>query len=143
MVQEITPLRVVLDTNTLISALLFGGDSWRRLRNSWQTGRIIPLVCRKTTLEFIRVLKYPKFTLTLEEREILMADFLPFTEVITVSEENSTMPRCRDMDDQIFLELAQQGNASFLVSGDKDLLDCASRTGFKIITPSEFTALIE
>lgn len=63
-------MRVVLDTNTVLSALLFprGRLSW--MRDLWTAGRVLPLVCRATALELIAALAYPKFKLG--ESEIRM-----------------------------------------------------------------------
>ena len=57
------PPRVVLDTNCLISALLFSKGQLSWLRHAWQNGRCIPLVSRATIEELLRVLAYPKFKL--------------------------------------------------------------------------------
>lgn len=51
--------RVVLDTNCLVSALIFSKGRIAELRQIWQTEGIIPVVCRETVTELIRVLSYP------------------------------------------------------------------------------------
>ena len=53
--------RVVLDTNCLVSALLFSKQPLAWLRHSWQNGDIIPLASKETVSELIRVLAYPKW----------------------------------------------------------------------------------
>ena len=55
--------RIVLDTNALVSALLFGGRSLAWLVEAWQVRRTIPLASAQTAMELIRVLGYPKFRL--------------------------------------------------------------------------------
>jgi len=56
-------MRVVFDTNTVISALLFGGSlGW--LVAHWQNELVTPLVSRETAQELLRVLGYPKFGLS-------------------------------------------------------------------------------
>jgi len=114
-------VRVVFDTNTVISALLFehGQLSW--LRDHWRSNDIVMLVSRPTVEELIRVLTYPKFDLDKVEIEALLADYLPFTEAVAVS-SRSQSPQCRDIDDQMFVELAIQGRADVLVTGDRALL---------------------
>ena len=62
-----TPLRVVLDTNVLLSALLFQAGIVSQLRVEWRSGIIRPLASRQTTAELIRVLGYPKFELTADD----------------------------------------------------------------------------
>ena len=79
---RVTPPRVVLDTNTVVSALLFGSGRLAWLRLAWQAGQFIPLLGHETAAELIRVLGYPRFKLTRAEQEALLADFLPFAEVV-------------------------------------------------------------
>ncbi|NQU59226.1 MAG: putative toxin-antitoxin system toxin component, PIN family [Rhodospirillales bacterium] len=132
-----TPPRIVLDTNVLLSALLFNSGSLSWLRDAWQSELIRPLASHDTTTELIRVLSYPKFRLTDDERKDLLADYLPWCETITISEPLD-VPDCRDPLDRPFLELARMANADALVSGDKDLLVLAAAFSIPILTPREF-----
>ena len=68
------PPRVVLDTNVVLSALLFGGGPAARVRVGWQSGRFVPLASTATAQELVRVLAYPKFELSAGEQEELLAD---------------------------------------------------------------------
>jgi uncharacterized protein len=67
--------RVVIDTNIIISALIFGSRV-SRLRLAWQDDLFTPLVSKATTTELIRVLAYPKFKLTPTEQEDLLSDYI-------------------------------------------------------------------
>ncbi len=141
------PLRVVLDTNVLLSALLFRSGAVSSLRHHWQRGDVVPLASRPVTQELMRVLAYPKFKLTAAERQTLLAEYLPWAEVVDPAAPTGALqplPPCRDPHDQMFLELAQAGRARWLITGDQDLLSLASGTGtlffFQIGTPA---ALIE
>lgn len=70
----------------------------------------------------MRVLGYPKFKLTPAEREVLLADYLPFTESAWLPESPPALPvACRDRDDAVFIQLALAAKADCLVSGDGDL----------------------
>jgi putative PIN family toxin of toxin-antitoxin system len=53
--KKVSPVRVVLDTNVLVSALLFGGQPGK-LRDLWASARLIPLVSKETFAEFNKVL---------------------------------------------------------------------------------------
>jgi putative PIN family toxin of toxin-antitoxin system len=119
------PLRVVLDTNVVLSALLFGGGSAARIRNSWQSGRFVPLASTATAQELVRVLAYPKFGLAAEEQTELLADYMPWVHVVNIPNPPPAVPRCRDPFDTPFLQLAVAGKARALVSGDRDLLALA------------------
>jgi len=130
-----TPLRAVLDTNVLVSALLFptGTASW--LRKMWRSGAVVALVSRETASELIRVLGYPKFNLTRDEQEDLLADYLPYCEPVVV-EEPLTLPDCRDSFDRPFLALVVAGDADVLVTGDADLLALANDFAIPVMTPT-------
>jgi putative PIN family toxin of toxin-antitoxin system len=114
-------VRVVFDTNSVISALLFGHGRLSWLRDHWRSNDVVVLVSRSTADELIRVLAYPKFNLDKVEIEALLADYLPFTEAVSVSPQAQS-PQCRDSDDQMFVDLAIQGRADVLVTGDRALL---------------------
>lgn len=114
--------RVVLDTNVVLSALLFNAGRLTWLRHAWQRQQLQPLVCTSTVNELLRVLTYPKFKLTEAERQDLLADFLPYTHVVDLPNPWPALPLCRDEKDQVFLVLAYVGKADALVTGDEDIL---------------------
>jgi uncharacterized protein len=133
---ELKPLRVVFDTNVILSALLFraGRVSW--LVPLWRTGRLVPLVSKESVSELIRVLEYPKFALKRCERQAVLEAFLPYAETVQ-TQEKTDLPVCRDPHDQKFLVLAACGNADKLVTGDKDLLTVEGFSTCPIITPDQ------
>ena len=69
--------RVVFDTNVVLAALLFATGQLAWLRQSWRKGVVIPLLAEATVLELMTVLAYPKFHLTPDDIEALLADY-PF-----------------------------------------------------------------
>jgi putative PIN family toxin of toxin-antitoxin system len=120
-----SPLRVVLDTNVVLSALVFGGGQAAHLRRAWQAGAFVPLVSAATVQELLRVLAYPKFALARADQDELLADFLPYAQTVRMPQPLPPVPECRDPLDVPFLQLAVTGQAQRLVSGDKDLLAVA------------------
>lgn len=134
-----TGTRLVLDTNVLLSALLFSTGSFSWLRRAWQSEAILPLASRDTTAELIRVLRYPKFRLTRGEREDILADYLPWCETVVVSNPPD-VPHCRDPFDRPFLELALVGQADALVTGDNDLIALSPTFSIPILTPNALKA---
>lgn len=131
--------RAVLDTNVVLSALVFSGGATARVRQAWQAGLLLPLASTATVQELMRVLAYPKFKLSADDQRELLADYLPFAEVVTVPEPPPRVPDCRDLHDLPFLHLAVAGKADLLVSGDADLLALAApgtrpRLRFRIFT---------
>lgn len=137
-------LRVVLDTNVVLSALVFGGGRVGQVRQAWQSGQILPLACTATMQELVRVLAYPKFRLSASEQEELLADFLPYAQSVRMPHPPPAVPACRDAMDLPFLQLAVAGKARVLVSGDEDVLDLAGvfeqTTGCPIQTLEAFAA---
>jgi putative PIN family toxin of toxin-antitoxin system len=131
--------RVVLDTNVLISALLFRGES-SKLVGLWEKGAIIPVISRETFEEFKKVLAYPKFSLAGEEiKAVIEENILPFFEVVDITDKVAGV--CRDPDDEKFLSCAVSASADFIVSGDKDLCDLKSHKSVRIIRLSEFIGM--
>lgn len=133
--QEVTPLRLVLDTNVVLSALLFSRGRLEWLRLSWQAGEVLPLISRETVEELLRVLNYPRFQLEIAEQEVLLAEYLPWCETVIVPNPLPPLPECRDPFDLKFLELALAAGADGLVTGDADLLVLAETFSVAIITP--------
>ena len=131
------PPRVIIDTNVLLSALLFNAGMLNWLRHAWQAEDICPLSSRETAGELIRVLSYPKFELSDDEQEDLLADYLPWCETVVVSEPPD-VPQCRDPFDRPFLELALTAQADALITGDNDLLSLAPVFLIPILTPRSF-----
>ena len=137
------PPAVVIDTNLVLSALVFAQGRLAPLRSAWQRGACIPLVSQATAAELIRVLAYPKFKLSAAEREELLADYLPYCRSVRIPARPPKLPQCRDGNDQMFIELAAVGKADWLVTGDKDLLVLAPEFGRRIVTAEAFLATLD
>jgi len=131
-------LRVVFDTDVVISALLFrsGRRSW--LRAHWASGTVIPLASSATVTELVGALAYPKSGLTRDEIENRLGDYLPHVEVVAKRTGAVSSLRCRDAADQAFVDLALAGRADVLVTGDKDLLALAAQAPFALETPEAY-----
>ena len=129
---------MVLDTNVVLSALVFTRGSTARLRQAWQAGACVPLASTATVQELIRVLAYPKFKLDATEQQELLADYIPWTEVVQVPEPPPAVPACRDPFDLPFLHLAAAGRADAIVTGDGDLLALVGQVDHAILTPDAF-----
>lgn len=127
-------MRVVLDTNVVVSALRYPG-TLAAIRRAWQSGAIMPLASKATIAELIRVLTYPKFLLSAVEQHDLLADYLPWCETVAMPASPPAVPTCRDPHDAAFLELAIVGAAEALVTGDGDLLALDGALPFRVVTP--------
>lgn len=134
--------RVVLDTNVLLSLFVFADSRFAPLRSELEVGRWLALSSAPCLAEYRRVLGYPLFALTAERQEAAYAAYLGLVRLIdAVPDPAVALPKCRDRDDQKFLELARDGGAHWLVTADKMLLRL--RRGrrlehlFRILTPDE------
>ena len=137
------PPRVVLDTNLVLSALIFANGRVATLRDAWREGHCVPLVSKATTAELIRVLAYPKFKLGDEDQQELLADYLPWCATVRIPNPPPATPNCRDPYDQPFLQLAVAGKADYLVSGDKDLLSLRDQFVCPIVTAEHFLVALD
>lgn len=129
-------MRVVLDTNTVISALLFSGTA-SQLVPLWQARRITALLSSDILQEYLRVLACPKFKLSdTEIRRLIEEELLPFVETVRARRHLAVVGR--DPEDNRFLECAVAGRARYLVTGDQDLRELGSYRGIIILTAGEF-----
>ena len=130
--------RAVLDTNVVLSALLFSQGRLSRLRLAWQQASFHSMVSRETTQELVRVLAYPRFKLTADDQRELLADYLPYCMPVVMPASPPRVPACRDPFDVPFLQLAMVSKADFLVTDDSDLLSLNGRIRCPIITAEVF-----
>lgn len=138
------PKRVVLDTNVVVSALVFSSPDIHGLRQSWQNELFIPLISKPTAQELLRVLSYPKFQLNEEEKVHLLSEYLPYCTTINVPAWHlESKGICRDPADDIFLTLAVTGKAVAIISGDNDLLSLKNYEGIPILSLREWRAQFE
>lgn len=128
--------RVVFDTTTVVSALVFPSGRLAWLRVHWRLGDCVPLISASTATELARVFRYPKFKLSDENARELLGDYLPRCGVVDKVQRCPVV--CRDLNDQPFLDLAHSAKADVLVTGDHDLLALAGRTEFVLETPEAY-----
>jgi putative PIN family toxin of toxin-antitoxin system len=96
----------------------------------------VPLISPATARELTRVLGHSKFRLSEQYRLEALALYLPYCE--SLNPVDKCPVECRDSKDQLFLDLAQSGNADVLVSGDADLLILAGQARFLIESPEAY-----
>ena len=126
--------RLVLDTNVVLSALVFPQGRLAALRDAWQRKACQPLASNASIAELIRALTYPKFRLSTTEQQELVADYVPYCTCIRMPARAPATPACRDPRDVPFLELALVGKAHYLLTGDCDLLALAGAFRCPIVT---------
>lgn len=126
--------RVVFDTNVLISGYLWEGKP-RRAIKIIKSGVYDLLYCPDSLNELVRVLSV-KFGLDLREIHAIVSDIEGMGERIVV--KSSEQPIIADPEDNIFINLAMDGNAALIVSGDSHILNLKNHKGIEIVTVSEF-----
>ncbi|MBW1976134.1 MAG: putative toxin-antitoxin system toxin component, PIN family [Deltaproteobacteria bacterium] len=128
-------MKVVLDTNVLISGIFFSGLP-SKILSHWRKGTFTTVVSQPIISEYTKVAeeiskKYPQINIY----EILEL-FILNSEVVDTGNLKITV--CEDPDDNKFLECAIAGNCDMIISGDKHLLKLHEYRGVKILKPKEF-----
>ena len=133
-------IRLVLDTNVVISALLFGGLPGK-LVAQWKNGAIQPLASPPIIDEYLRVLAYPKFKLNKQEIDFLLYnEILPFFEVVDAENDSPLVIVQEDPSDDMFLHCAKAGEAAVIVSGDRHLIELGAYEQIDIVSLRTFFA---
>lgn len=127
--------RLIIDTNIWISYLLT--DNFNKLDRKLLNNEIVFLYSEELIREFAEVVTRPKFKKYFSKEDIdsLLIKMEIFGELIHVTTKVNI---CRDSKDDFLLSLAIDGNASYLITGDKDLLDLKKISKTKIITMNNF-----
>ena len=128
-------MKIILDTNVLISGIFFSGPPSQILK-AWQNSRLQIVLSQEILNEYQRVAeslvgRFPKI------------DILPIIELMTihgqlVDAEGFDVSVCDDPDDNKFMECAIASNSKIIVSGDKHLLKVSGYQGIKVLKPREF-----
>ncbi|KVP60950.1 nucleotide-binding protein [Burkholderia ubonensis] len=138
--------RVVLDSNVWIDILVFDDPATRPIRAALERGALIALIDGRCLTELEHVLDYPQFQARAVDKAAALATVARLAQRVEpppVAADAPPLPKCKDRDDQKFLELARAAQAEWLVSKDRALLKLAKRTardfGFRIAQPAPFT----
>ncbi len=125
------PNRVVIDTNVCLDLFVFRDPRWDRLLAALQDGTIEAVTRADCRMEWLIVLGYAQLKLDDNARQRSMAQFDAVIHCLPGSAPETDavrLPVCKDRDDQKFLELARDAQASALITKDKALLKLASKT---------------
>ena len=128
-------LRVVLDTNVLVSGLAYPGSIPGRILGAWRQGGVDVVLSRFILDELVRVLpRLPRITLGIPEIRDLADSFMFMAEMVEPVAELEE--KLRDNSDQQVLGTLRAAKANYLITGDKDLLALAEF--YPIVTPAVF-----
>ncbi len=138
-------MRVVADTNVVISGLLWGGPPNQIMK--WaRDGRLEILACERTAEELRRVIQYEKFLQRLSVLNVTPQEFFAyFMNLAHFVPDVEKIPNIIKADrfDNIFLAMAQTHHAHLITSGDRHLLKLKQYRSIEIVTPSEAVQVIE
>jgi putative PIN family toxin of toxin-antitoxin system len=128
--------RVVVDTNVIVSSLLLADSAPQRALFVAQAKTDL-LLSDDVVAELNAVLGRPAFDRYLDSatRQRFLHSLIACAHLVPITER---VQACRDPRDDIFLELAVNGDADLIVSGDRDLLDMRSFRHVAILTPRQF-----
>ena len=136
-------LRLVLDTNVVLDLFHWGNVHAVPIMAALESGQVECLADERTLDELQRVMSYPQLKLTPEMAVDRYRRYAGLVRIVPAGDA-PRLPRCKDRDDQKFLELAARCAANILVSKDKALLRLRGRTtlGFQILQPAAASALL-
>jgi putative PIN family toxin of toxin-antitoxin system len=137
-------LRVVLDTNVLVSGLMGVKTPPRRIIDAWLDGRFGLVTSLHLVEELAHVLGYPRIAeriqLSRSEVDVILAALLSQAEVIP---GRLALPGAtRDPKDDTVVACAVEGEADYIVSGDEDVLVLGTYGGAAVITPRRFLEIL-
>ena len=133
-----SPVRVVLDTNTLISALVYGGNPQKVLVLALNK-RIRIITSPILQAELVDIIA-KKFPLSLDDMHLLKEEM---QKSFVIVHPHIALDIVRDNDDNRVLEVAVEGDCNFIITGDRDLLELCKYKKIKIVTPAQFLTELE
>ncbi|MBI3210326.1 MAG: putative toxin-antitoxin system toxin component, PIN family [Candidatus Solibacter usitatus] len=135
-------MRLILDTNVLVSALLSSSGAPAKLLDAWERKTITLVSCDALIAELRDVLSRPFFQARVRSSvaELLAAGLRDFS---LFCGELPAGPVAPDPKDSFLLALAEPGEAEFLVTGDKELLALKRHRSTRIVTPAAMISLLK
>ena len=133
-------MRLILDTNILVAALITRGTPPDKLYEAWRDGRFTLLTSELQIEEIRRVTRREGIRFRIHQAEAgrLVNDL---RRLATLIENLPTLDVSPDPYDNFLLAMAQAGQTDLLVAGDKDLLSLSSHQGSRILTAREALGL--
>jgi putative PIN family toxin of toxin-antitoxin system len=128
-------MRIVLDTNVLMSGIFFSGPPYRILQ-AWRDGRVQFAVCLEILAEYRQVAA----RLSQKYKGVDISSLLDLVAVHSLIVQVAPLPRpvSLDRNDDIFLACALAASTRIIVSGDKHLLAVSGWAGIRVLRPKAF-----
>jgi putative PIN family toxin of toxin-antitoxin system len=142
-------VKVVLDTNIWVSSLIASSRTAAAIVDEWRAGRFSVIISEQQLFEIYDVFTRPKFLAGYQIRKQEIEDLALLisrrAERITL---RGSVKLCRDPDDNVIIESAVRGKATYLITGDKDIVEDDKVRSYlfqhsvSLIAPSEFLSVI-
>jgi len=132
-------MRIVLDTNILISALGWEASNEYRVVQKCFKKEMTNISSPEIIEEFKKVALRPKFGFSPEEIDEFISAIIEVSEIVLLEDSFNIIEE--DPSDNKFLEVGIVGNAKFIITGDKHLLNLREFRGIKIVKAVEFLNL--
>ncbi len=116
------PLSVVIDTNILLDIYVFQDPQGATLKARILSGEMLPVASTETNAEFAEVIAREKFGLSRDEQQAALSDWMQTSRLQDTTQILPAPWRCKDKDDQKFLDLAYSLKPCVLISKDKQVL---------------------
>ena len=138
-------IKIVLDTNVWLSGLFWEGEA-SKIINLAEKKTIIPILSEEILQEIADVLsresKFQKFLIERKQNiEDVIRKIIAVSEIIEVKNKLEIIKE--DSSDNMFIETAIEGNAKYIISYDKHLLELREFRDIKLVTPNEFSEIKE
>lgn len=133
-------LRIVLDTNVLLSAIVCNGKP-RKLFQMGIDGKYKILISKETLDELSEVIQRPKFKMTREGIVRIVSALMETGQNVQITSNFEVINN--DPDDNIIINTAYDGNADYIVSGDKDIKDLKNFKKIKIVSVDEMLKILK
>ena len=135
--------RIVIDTNVCLDLFVFKDPRWAALLAALETGAVEAVTRSDCRDEYNIVLHYKHLPLDDDSRPLAAARFDQLIKVVAPAESGVRLPVCTDRDDQKFLEVARDAQASVLITKDKALLKLGKRLVkggmFQVVVPEKWS----
>ncbi len=133
---KVPVIKAVVDTNVVISGLLFSGLPGRVI-SLWKNRTLLPFASKDIIREYLRVLAYPKFSLSRQEIDYLFyQEILPFFEEVVPAVTYAVIEE--DPSDDKFIHCAISASVPIIISGDPDILRLDTFKSLSILSPHDF-----
>jgi hypothetical protein len=138
-------IKVVLDTNELVSAVIKSGGLPDQIVQAWRDDKFEMVLSPAMLAELARVLRYPRLRKlhgwTDAQVDVFVDGLRAAATVVAGDVEVSVV--ADDPDDNVILACAVEGGADYVVSGDAHLLNLKTYRGIRLVTAREFTIILE